>query len=267
MRRNRSLFSSTIRPLTGFVCICLAMMAANSFAQDAETTGQEYYELRIYKTFDFEKQKQVETYLQNALLPALGRQEIDRVGVFTRTDDENDHSVFVLIPFKTMEQFTELNSHLAADQVYQDAAKSYFDRKLKDPAFSRIESRFMKAFAAMPVIETPVTGDGRIFELRLYESHTEHHAALKVDMFNSGETQVMRDTELGPVFFGETLIGPDVPNLVYMLSASDEEAHKSHWKAFLAHPEWKKMSKMEKYKDTVSKIKNWFLKPTSFSQL
>jgi len=70
-----------------------------------------------------------------------------------------------------------------------------------------------------------------------------------------------------PVFYGETLIGSDVPNLVYMLSADDMESHQSHWTAFLAHPTWERMKGMEKYKDTVSKIKNWFLEPTSYSQM
>jgi len=128
----------------------------------------------------------------------------------------------------------------------------------------------MKAFAGMPEIELPaMTAEGqpRIFEARLYESHTEHHAALKVDMFNQGEIQIMRDTEMAPVFYGETLIGPRVPNLFYMLSATDDAAHKKHWKAFLAHPEWKRMKGLEKYKDTVSKIDNWFLRPLGFSQI
>jgi len=51
-------------------------------------------------------------------------------------------------------------------------------------------------------------GGERIFELRLYESHTEEHARRKVDMFNDGEIQLMKDVELGPVFFGETIVGP-----------------------------------------------------------
>ena len=122
----------------------------------------------------------------------------------------------------------------------------------------------------MPVIEMPeqtAEGQPRVFELRIYESHTEEKAALKVDMFNSGEIQVMRDTHLGPVFFGEALIGDDVPNLAYMLSAADRDAHKEHWKAFGDHPEWNRMKAMPKYKDTVSAITNLFLAPTAYSQI
>lgn len=230
----------------------------------------EYYELRIYKIFDFEKQQIAEKHLNEAFLPALNRQGIDRIGVFVNQSDENDHSLFVLIPFTNIDKFTNLNANLAADQVFQTASTEYFARELADPIFNRIESRLMKAFAGMPKIElsaNSVDNKNRIFELRLYESHTEDHARRKVQMFNEGEIQVMRDTKLGPVFFGETLIGPDTPNLIYMLSAANDEEHAQHWKSFLAHPEWLRMKDLPEYQDTVSKIQKWMLKPTPYSQL
>ena len=231
---------------------------------------QEYYELRVYKIYDYEKQQLAESYLKNALLPALGRLGLDRIGIFTRQDDENDHSMFVIIPYPTIEAFTTLSEKLDADETYQKASANYFDRPLKDPVFQRIESRFLKAFAGIPVLEIPeLTKDKaeRVFELRLYQSHTEDHARRKVKMFNDGEIQIMRDVDLGPVFFGQTLIGHDAPNLIYMLSASDREAHKNHFKAFLDHPEWKRIKVLEEYKDTVSDIDRWFLRPTDYSQL
>lgn len=231
---------------------------------------EEYYELRIYKIFDFEKQTLAEMYLRDALLPALGRMGIDRVGVFTNLDDENDHSMFVLIPYSGIDKFTKMSQSLDADKQYQTDAATYFDRPLKDPVFDRIESHFMKAFSGIPVMEIPqLTKDkaDRIFEVRLYESHTEDHARRKVKMFNDGEIQIMRDVNLGPVFFGQTLIGGNAPNLIYMLSGSDKDSHKQHFKDFLAHPEWKRIKDLEEYKDTVSKIKNWFLSPTDYSMI
>ena len=231
---------------------------------------QEFYELRIYKIYDYDKQQVAEDYLEKALVPALNRIGLDRIGIFTNKEDENDHSIYVLIPFPSIDKFTKLNSELAADEAYQTAAKSYFDRALKDPVFNRIESRFMRAFAGMPVMEIPSVSQqkqDRIFELRLYESHTEDHARRKVKMFDDGEIQIMRDTDLAPVFYGETLIGPDVPNLIYMLSGSDAESHKQNWKKFLAHPEWNRIKVLDEYKDTVSKIQKWILEPTDYSQL
>jgi hypothetical protein len=231
---------------------------------------QEFYEIRTYKIFDYDKQRLAENYLEKALLPALNRQGIDRVGVFINAKDENDHSIVVIIPFKTMDKFTGLNKNLAGDTEYQEAATEYFDRDKKNRVYDRIESRFLKAFAGMPIMEIPSISaekKERIFEMRLYESHTEDHARRKVQMFNEGEIQTMRDVNLGPVFFGETLIGPQVPNLIYLLSATDEASHKKHFQDFLKHPDWIKIKDLPQYKGTVSKIQSTFLKPTAYSQL
>ena len=258
------------------VGVIAAMVLALSFgiATDAvahaPNEGREYYELRIYQIFDFEKQQLMESHLREAYLPALKRAGIDRVGVFRNLKDDNDHSVFVLIPFESPEQFAGLNASLRQDEVFQNAEKAFSDRSLQDPVYQRIVSRFMKSFAGIPQMELAdysKTLSPRIFELRLYESHTDDHARRKIKMFNeAGEIQLMRDVNMAPVFFGETLTGPDVPNLVYMLSAKDEAAHKAHWKAFIESDRWNAMKDLPEYKDTVSKIKNWYLKPTDFSR-
>jgi len=239
-------------------------------AGDQSGKKQEYYELRVYKTKELKKKALIEKYLEKALIPALNRMGINRVGVFINMDNMDDDSVYVLIPYSTLEIFAGVNPKLLKDKAYLSAAKDYFDAHKDDPVFTRINSRFYKAFEGIPVIEMPkqtVNNEPRLFELRIYESHTEEKAALKVEMFNTGEIQVMRDTNLAPVFFGEALIGDDVPNLTYMLSASDRKAHDAHWSKFGEHPEWKRMKEIPKYKDTVSKITNIFLVPASYSQI
>jgi hypothetical protein len=253
----------------------LAVVAGESKivgAQSDDMMGkkQEYYEWRVYMAKDAKKLKMLHTYLEQALLPALNQMGIDRIGVFTSMDDSNDYSIHMLIPYPNLELFAAVNPKLLKDKDYMLAAKEYFAALKDDPVYTRIQSKFYKAFAGMPVIEMPKqTADNkpRIFELRIYESHTEEKAALKVDMFNSGEIQIMRDVEMAPVFYGEALIGDDLPNLVYMLSASDMDAHKAHWSKFVSHPEWERMKEMPKYKDTVSNITNPFLVPTSYSQI
>lgn len=252
----------------------LALVAGESTIVGAQNMKskkkQEYYEWRAYRTKDAKKMALVHKYLESALIPAMGRMGIDRIGVFTNMNEPTDYSVYLLIPYPTLDQFSNVNETLLKDEVYYRASKSHFAALKDDPVFSRIESKFHKAFAGMPVIEMPEQTAGknpRIFELRVYESHTEEKAALKVDMFNSGEIQIMRDVEMAPVFFGEALIGDDLPNLMYMLSAANMKAHEEHWSKFGAHPEWERMREMKKYEDTVSHITSTYLIPTGYSQI
>jgi len=210
-------------------------------------------------------------YLDGALIPALNRMGVKTVGVFVPTSGEPEvplTDVYVLIPFSDLNQFATSGTALAADQTYATAAAEFMAASPKDPAYVRLESRLMRAFAGMPVLEVP-TGDSqeRLLELRIYESHNTQKARLKVEMFNDGEIEVMKDVKLGPVFFGETLISNDAPNLTYMLSAPSEQAHGEHWGGFGKHPRWQELKKMQKYKGTVSKIRSIKLKPASCSQI
>lgn len=261
--------TSRRRFLAGLLATFSVMTLGTVVAEEA-SPSQEFYEIRIYRCSTSENQQIVTGFVENALLPALNRQKIDRVGIFTPTGEEADNSVYVLIPYPTLDALGNLNTALAADAEYHEAAAEYFAIEKKAAPYSRIESRLMKAFAGIPVLEQPAYSKEkkpRLFELRTYESHNAHMAQLKVEMFNKGEIDIMREVGLGPIFFGETLISNDVPNLTYMLSAENEEAHKTHWKGFGPHPEWQKLRKMDRYKGTVSKIIKTMLAPTKGSQL
>src|SRR5204863_1171650 len=104
-------------------------------------------------------------------------------------------------------------------------------------------------------------------EMRTYESYSESKALKKVEMFNAGEIEVMKEGGLGPIFYGQALVGRDLPHLTYMLSAETQEAHKKHWADFLKHPTWNKLKNDPQYADTVSKITSRMLVPTAYSQI
>jgi hypothetical protein len=88
----------------------------------------------------------------------------------------------------------------------------------------------------------------------------------KIEMFNQGgEIDIFKKLEFNPVFWGEVLLGSHMPNLMYMTTFSDMKSHDDHWKAFGATEEWKKLSGMEEYKNTVSKASPYLLHPTSYS--
>ena len=78
----------------------------------------------------------------------------------------------------------------------------------------------MLAFEGWPKLTVPpvtATHGGRVFELRTYESPTDQDHRRKVEMFHSGEFDVFQEAGFWQVFYGDTLIGPRLPNLTYML--------------------------------------------------
>jgi len=232
--------------------------------------NREYYELRIYRLKSGAKTDVLDSYLESAAIPAWNRLGIKPVGAFTERESKEAPAVYVLIPYPSLTSFSEAVTKLMADPELQKNGAAYLQSPKDNPGFDRIESWLMLAFAGLPKLEQPAYSrdrKSRMFELRTYESHSEVKALKKVEMFNSGEIDVMREVGLGPIFFGQALIGPNLPHLTYMLSAEDQDAHKKHWDAFGKHPVWNKLKNEPQYADTVSKITNHFLLPTPYSQV
>ena len=165
-------------------------VTAGVIAKETAESMQEFYELRVYRIESQQKQEVVSNYLEKALLPALKRMSLDRIGVFTVMDKPEDLSIYVLIPYPNLDIFASVNDKLFADKTFMGAASDYFKYDDKaDAPYIRIESRLMKAFKGIPIIEMPLQSKARsprMFEMRTYESPNEEKAMLKVDMFNSG---------------------------------------------------------------------------------
>src|SRR5947209_13676537 len=121
----------------------------------------------------------------------------------------------------------------------------------------------------MPRLEKPDSSKPRLLNLRIYESHNERAARKKIEMFNKGELAIFRRVGLRPVFFGETLVGPAMPNLTYLLAFDDDAARQAAWARFRDDPEWLKLKAIPEYadKEIVSKITNKILTPTPYSEI
>ena len=84
---------------------------------------------------------------------------------------------------------------------------------------------------------------------------------------NSGEVSIFLESGVTPVFMGQAIAGDKMPNLTYMTVYKDQAAKDEAWAKFRQHPDWKVMSKLEKYKGTVSTIHKMILLPVEGSQL
>jgi hypothetical protein len=236
----------------------------------AQTASRQYIELRRYHLLPGTKQRAFVAFVGDSAIPAMNRAGVGRVGAFTVVYGENAPSLLLVLTHQTLDGVVSLRDRLAADTVYARAGAAILDAPMSDPAFVRVESTLLRAFDSMPAVE-PSAGAGtatpRIFELRTYESHSNRAALNKLKMFNAGEVPIFRRAGLTPVFFGETIIGSNMPNLMYMLTFSDMSARDAAWSRFSQDPAWKSLSADPQYRDNVSAISDVILQPTAYSQL
>ena len=234
----------------------------------------EFYELRRYHLRRGSHTGIVDDYWRLAALPALQRAGVGPVGAFNVMIGADSPSLYVLLVHPNLDTFVSLPARLAADAEYQKTGATYLNAAATDPAFVRINSSLMRAFEGMPKLELPFGGGengkrARIFELRTYESHSEKAGKKKIEIFNTAEIAIFRRAGLQPVFFGETIIGSDLPNLTYMLVYENMAAHDTQWSAFSADPEWRRLSTTPGNTDPeiVANISNLYLRPADYSQI
>ncbi len=253
-----------------FVSITLFVLA---FAISSSISARDYYQLKVYNIKDADQEARIDTYLKMAYIPAMHRAGIKHVGVFKPMADDPaaGTKVFVLITLKDLSQIEKIEAALEKDKAFQTAGVDYINAMHDNPPYERMESILLKAFSEHPDLFVPkydTPKSEQIFELRSYEGATEKIWKKKVEMFNEGgEVEIFRKVGSNAIFYGEVLSGAAMPNLIYMTSYSDMESNKAHWDAFREHPDWKKLSGMEEYKNTVSHIDKWMCHPTDYSDI
>jgi hypothetical protein len=244
-----------------------AAVASQSQLARAQAAGDaRQSRMAPYRLTKADKQPLIEKYLETAALPAWGRMKLGPVGVFKEIGADVTPSLHVLLVYPTpLAAFASAREALERDPDYQKNAVEYLAAVKDDPAYDRIDSWLMVAFEGFPK-PAPPTKKPTVYELRTNNSHSEERARKKIEMFNKHELPIFPACGFENVFFGETLIGDDLPNLKYMLAAPDMAANEEGWKKFVANPDWAAVKDLPEYKDTVSNITKLFLTPTAYSQ-
>ena len=254
--------------------LALTQSSAAQYPQVGEGTSdaREYYEIRKYLLQSGPQTKLIDSYVSTALIPALNRLRIGPVGVFNLTYGPETPTLYLLLPTTNLHTLVTADLILARDKAFLKAAEPFWNAPATTPSFQRVESSLHIAFEGRPKLTPPpstATHAKRIFQLRTYESPSHAAHVRKVEMFHHGEFEIFENAGCNPVFYSDTLLGPRLPNLTYMLSFTDLADLELRWKAFGADPAWIKLkdSPRYNYEEIVSNVSNLILTPTAYSQI
>lgn len=284
MKTSRRAFLKTSLAATATTAVVATGLTAFAASQSS-SSARDYYEVRAYRLKPGTSAALLEGYLEKALIPALNARGLSAIGVFTELEvdkkagtskpkvgtAEAPVSIWVFITHPNLESFVSVSADLNTDAKTQAAGADYLNVPKATPAFERVDTWLLRAFAGYPRTQVPAFSKTkvptRIFEMRDYESHSEERALSKMAMFDRGEIEVMKDLGMSPVFFGQAIAGPNLPHLRYITCAPDLATHLGNWKNFGTHPTWVKMKDDPQYKNNTSKNTARFLAPTAYSQL
>ncbi len=235
------------------VGISLCLLAASA-ACAQKSTGDDY-QISIYHTTSQGQLDSLNRYMQTTYVPQLHKAGFKTIGIFLpmSNDTSRDKRLVVWLPLTSLDQ--------AAHLAYNPQA----------PQYARLENILLTAFEKAPHYQMPrLNGskDQHIFELRSYESPTEERYLSKHKMFNKGnEVDLFARLQFNAVFYARVVAGSRMPNLMYMTSFDNQQAHDAHWNAFNNDAEWKKLSGMAEYQKNVNRADIILMHPAAYSDI
>ncbi|HVX25269.1 MAG TPA: NIPSNAP family protein [Parafilimonas sp.] len=252
------------RKIVLLVITAILLIPAKNFAN-------EIYVITAYHFNNAQQEIRLDTYLQTAYLPAMHRKNKMHIGVFKpiTNDTSADKIIYVIVPYKTLDEIQLLDKSLLQDSVYLQAGSDYINAAYNNPAYTRMEKIVLNAFDLAPQMKLPKLDSNKqdhIYELRSYESATEAYHRNKVQMFNAGgEIDIFKRLNFNPVFYADVIVGSHMPNLMYLTSYENMDDRNAHWKSFGDDPAWKKVSGMSEYQNNVSHIDDILMHATPYS--
>ena len=237
---------------------------------EVPSRSQNFIILELFYTQSKEKRDALVAKFDAELIPLRHQIGFDKVGVFTVNDElmknergydaeKYDGVVFTV-------QQTKSPELLLNYQAISARTASKFNLE-DDLDFIDEEIVALRCFPSVPEIEIPNTNEGRVLQLRTYNSPNYERNLAKEAMFEDAELQIFRNSGMSPVFFGSAIFGSMAPNVTYMLSFKNDEARREGWSKFVNSEEWKSLSKDPKYNRTATRIRNLFLAPSPHSEI
>lgn len=228
-----------------------------------------FFELRRYDLRIGPMTAQFDDFFATAAIPALRRAGAGPIGVFDVLFGADAPSPHVLIPYPTLDALLTINRAVEADPEYRRAGAAFLNASAENPAFVRIASSLMVACSGVGLGMPAQRPAGRVVELRRYDNPGRRATATKIGMFADQEIALFRRHGMQPVFFGETLIGPSMPDVTYMLAFDSVQQREERWDRFRADPDWARLSRTAGLtaQDLVSAMHNILLRPTAYSQI
>lgn len=228
------------------------------------------FELKYVRMRNGNQIQRTNEFFSKHYLPATQRSGIGPCGFFHSVIGEQSPFLLAVSSYPSLAAMETAWDKIAADKDYQRGFDEY--NSMGELSYIRMESALLRGFAGMPAIEVPPTESGRaprLFELRTYEANNVKASQRKIQMFDDAEIKIFRRCGMIPVFFGETIVGPKLPNLTYLLAYDDMAARDTAWRKFGADPEWQKLRAQPGLTDPeiVSNISNAILRPATFSPI
>lgn len=170
-------------------------------------------------------------------LPLLTK-HIPTLGVFTTLVGPSMPATMILAGFSGFEEMEAVHDRVFKDPGFMKAHEEM--ERGSEPPYDRIDVNLLQATSFSPEIvplkEKPKRP--RVFELRVYHSPTQRQLGYLLERFGGPEVKIFHRVGVHPILYTTTMVGPNMPNLTYLIPFDSLADREKAWDAFQADPEW-----------------------------
>jgi hypothetical protein len=158
-------------------------------------------------------------------------------GVFTPVMFPHTQTTLVVTGFAWVEDSMKIEADPAYQKAYEELERP------ADPPFDSLQRTLLAATDFSPEIAPPAERpkSPRYFEIRTYHSPTQRQLRMLHERFSSAEIAVFHRSGVHPILYANTIAGPDMNSLTYMMPFASLADREKAWAAFSADPEWVKV--------------------------
>ncbi len=218
-----------------------ALLVQGGLAQESVPKRTRVYLLERYYLRAGTQLNRLHDYMSQFALPALDKVHKGPKIVLEALIASHTPQVAVILGFESIAEFWSVRAKLNGDS---DLAKAYENWQAgPEPPYESQTNALLEAADYSPEVVSldPAPKTPRVFELRVYHAASQRHLRALNERFAGPESKIFHRVGVNPIFYTSTVIGPNMPNLTYVIPFEDLATREKAWNAFSADPEWIKV--------------------------
>jgi len=237
-------------------------------ATEAEERPVAYFESQTYRLQIGPEVGRLLGWLEKSALPILQKSGAGPVGVFTVEVGPSNPAVLVLIHYSNLAQLEAAKFRLSESA---DWGTALTELEAAGEPFYRLDSVLLRATSFCPPLTSAVPGESghKLFELRIYESPTQKQLGLLHEWFAGSVIDLFHLNGIHPVLYADTVVGPNQPNMHYLVPFENEDQRQKAWTTFHGSPAFAKSrgEVVRRGAEIIRNTTNMLLVPAPFSMI
>jgi len=227
-----------------------------------------YFELMYIHMQSGSQPPRMTKWLETRLMPICQKHGFGPMGFFNVEVGPELPTAVVIFNYPSLTEMEAQWGRLNADPDYSTAVGEV---ERDEPAFYRTEAMLLRSTPFCPPFSATPEGQppNKLYEMRIYESPTNRQLSFLHDRFAGGEIDIFHKSGINPILYADTVFGPNLPNMVYLIPFQSADHREKAWTTFRNDPDWIRIrdESIRHGSEIVRNITNMLLSPMSFSML